>query len=286
MSRLFNVTVEAAFVALTVMVCLAGSAAAQVKPADPGSLPELSLYAGSKSCIECHAKFYQLWTTSRHGLAMQPYTPEFARANLTPQTKDLVIGKARYRADIGPQAGWVMETGPKGKKQKYPILHALGGKNVYYFLTPLERGRLQTLPVAYDVRTKQWFDTAASGVRHFGSRAPETPIHWQEWPYTFNTACFSCHVSQLSTNYDLKTDTYRTTWAEPGINCETCHGPSKQHNEVMQAAPKGQVPPDLKIISVKKFTHEQNNASCGSCHAKSSPLTAAFSARRPVLRPL
>jgi tetratricopeptide (TPR) repeat protein len=44
----------------------------------------------------------------------------------------------------------------------------------------------------------------------------------------------------------------------------------------MQAAPKGQVPPDLKIISVKKFTHEQHNASCGSCHAKTSPLTTVF----------
>ena len=239
-------------------------------------LPELSLYAGSKSCIECHAKFYQLWSTSRHGLAMRPYTPEFARTNLTLQTKDLVIGKYRYRADIGSKAGWVLETDPRGKKKKYPILHALGGKNVYYFLTPLERGRLQTLPVAYDVRTKQWFDTAASGVRHFGSGPAEEPIHWKEWPYTFNTACYNCHVSQLSTNYDLKTDTYRTTWAEPGINCETCHGPSKEHNEVMQATPKGQVPQDLKIISVKKFTHEQHNASCGSCHAKTSPLTTTF----------
>ena len=154
------------------MFCVAGLAEAQVKPADPGLLHELSLYAGSKSCIECHGKFYQLWSTSRHGLAMQPYTPEFARANLTPQTKDLVIGKYRYRADIGPKAGWVLETDPKGKKKKYPILHALGGKNVYYFLTPLERGRLQTLPVAYDVRSKQWFDTAASGVRHFDSSPP------------------------------------------------------------------------------------------------------------------
>ena len=27
----------------------------------------------------------------------------------------------------------------------------MGGKNVYYFLTALDRGRLQTLPVAYDV---------------------------------------------------------------------------------------------------------------------------------------
>jgi tetratricopeptide (TPR) repeat protein len=276
MSRLLSLTAGAALVAVTVTFWLPGLVEAHVNPADSTILPELSLYAGSKSCIECHGKFYQLWSTSRHGLAMQPYTLEFVRTNLTPQTKDLVIGKHRYRADIGPQAGWVLETDPKGKKKKYPILHALGGKNVYYFLTPLERGRLQTLPVAYDVRTKQWFDTAASGVRHIDSGPPEAPVHWKEWPYTFNTACFNCHVSQLSSNYDLATDSYRTTWAEAGINCEACHGPSKVHNKVMQAAPKGQVPPDLKIISIKKFTQEQHNASCGSCHAKASPLTTVF----------
>jgi tetratricopeptide (TPR) repeat protein len=272
----FRLHVAKALAVAAVMLCITSPAGSQVKQADQALPSGLSLYAGSKSCVECHGKFYQLWATSRHGLAMQPYTPEFARANLTPQTKDLVIGKYRYRADIGPQAGWVLETDPKGKKKKYPILHVLGGKNVYYFLTPLERGRLQTLPAAYDVHRRQWFDTAASGVRHFGSGPAEEPIHWKEWPYTFNTACFNCHVSQLSTNYDLKTDTYRTTWAEAGINCETCHGPSKEHNEVMQAAPKGQLPPDLKIVSVKKFTPEQNNAACGSCHAKVSPLTTTF----------
>ena len=36
------------------------------------------------------------------------------------------------------------------------------------------------------------------------------------------------------------------------------------------------MPPDLKIISVKKFTPEQHNAACGSCHAKVSPLTTVF----------
>jgi tetratricopeptide (TPR) repeat protein len=276
MYRLYRLTVRGALAVVAVMLYISGPVVSQEKPAAPGLPHELSLYAGSQSCIECHGKFYQLWAPSRHGLAMQPYTAAFARASLTSQTKALVIGKYRYRADIGPRAGWVMETGPKGKKKKYPILHVLGGKNVYYFLTPLARGRLQTLPVAYDVRTKQWFDTAASGVRHFGSGPAEEPINWKEWPYTFNTACFNCHVSQLSTNYDLATDTYRTTWAEPGINCETCHGPSKEHNQVMQAVPKGQVPSDLKIISVKKFTHAQHNASCGSCHAKMAPLTTAF----------
>ena len=276
MLRLFHLSVITALTALGVIFCPVDFTEAGAKPVKPAFPAEIFLYAGSKSCIECHGKFYRLWSTSRHGLAMQPYTSEFAQTNLTPPTRDLAIGKYRYRADIGPKAGWVLETDPKGKKRKYRILHALGGKNVYYFLTPLKRGRLQTLPVAYDVLTKQWFDTAASGVRHFGSRPPEEPINWKEWPYTFNTACYNCHVSQLRSNYDLKTDTYRTTWAEPGINCETCHGPSKEHNKVMQEAPKGQPPPDLKIISVKKFTNEQHNDSCGSCHAKMSPLTRVF----------
>lgn len=261
MSGIFSLTVGAVLTAVAAMFWLPDLVEAQLKPAGPAILPELSFYAGSKSCIECHGNFYQLWATSRHGLAMQPYTPDLARANLTPQAKDLIIGNYHYRADIGPQAGWLLETDPKGKRKKYPIRHALGGKNVYYFLAPLERGRLQTLPVAYDVLTKQWFDTAASGIRHFGSGPPEEPMNWKEWPYTFNTARFNCHVSQYSSNYDLATDTHRTTWAEAGINCETCYGPSKEHNEAMQAVPQGQVSPDLKIISVKKFTPKQHTAS-------------------------
>ena len=223
--------------------------------------------------MECHEKFYKLWSTSKHGLAMQPYTAEFARGQLTPQEGNVVIGRLKYRADL--TKGLVSETGPKGTKQ-YKIEQAMGGKNVYYFLTPFPRGRLQTLPVAYDVRSKQWFNTAASGVRHFPGTERDQPVSWKDPGYTFNTGCYNCHVSQLSSNYDLKTDTYKTTWAEPGINCETCHGPSAEHNRVMKETPKGQQPKDMKIISVKKFTPEQHNATCSGCHAKMSPITAAY----------
>ncbi len=121
-------------------------------------------------------------------------------------------------------------------------------------------------------------DMAASGVRHFpGDQRPEEPFNWKEWPYTFNTACYSCHVSQLSTNYDLKTDTYRTVWAEPGINCETCHGPSAEHNKIAREAPKGQPLSDPKIISTKTMTTEQRNHLCASCHAKTTAsLTTSY----------
>ena len=128
----------------------------------------------------------------------------------------------------------VLERSPEGEK-RYPIVQAMGGKNVFYFLTPLERGWLQVLPVAYDVRRREWFDTTASAMRHFGDRRDEA-LYWKERPLTFNTSCFGCHVSQLSKNYDLKSDSYHTTWAEPGINCETCHGPSAGHVAVVSRA--------------------------------------------------
>ncbi len=243
--------------------------------AEDKSLSRSKGFAGSVSCRECHERFYQLWSNSRHGLAMQPYNADFAKKNLTLQAKELKIGKTSYRADIAGETGWILEKGPKGQK-KYKIEHALGGKNVYYFLTPFQRGRLQTLPLAYDVKKKEWFDTAASGIRHFPGTERDQPVSWLDPGYTFNTSCYSCHVSQLTTNYDLKADTYGTTWAEPGINCETCHGPSEEHNRVLREAPKGTVPKDLKIIRTKPFTAEQHNASCSVCHAKMSPVTPTF----------
>ena len=88
-------------------------------------------YAGSSSCRQCHERFYKLWAPSHHGLAMQPYTAEFAKANLTPQAADIKTGKFKYRAEIEANRGWVREIGPEGEKT-YPMVHVLGGKNVFY----------------------------------------------------------------------------------------------------------------------------------------------------------
>ncbi len=242
-----------------------------VQSADPPS----NNYTGSVSCRKCHERFYRLWAPSHHGLAMQPFTAQLAQNKLSPQTKDVIIGDYRYRVEIVGKNGWVIERGPQGEK-KYPIDQVMGGKNVYYFLTTLDRGRLQTLPLAYDVNKGEWFDTAKSGIRHFPDRSDE-PVHWKDWQYTFNTACYGCHVSQVSTNYDLKTDTYHTVWKEPGINCETCHGPAGEHVRVCESAPPGTVPKDLKMIrGGRDFTKAQNNTACASCHAKGMVLTNSF----------
>jgi tetratricopeptide (TPR) repeat protein len=227
-------------------------------------------YVGSSSCQECHREFYRLWAPSHHGLAMQPYA--MARTDLLEQKAPLQIGTNAYLADVAK--GVVLERGADGER-RFALEQAMGGKNVYYFLTPLDRGRLQVLPVGYDVRRKEWFDVAGSAMRHFG-RQPDEPLHWTESPYTFNTACFSCHVSQLTNNYNLRTDTYQTSWSEPGINCETCHGPGVEHIRIARQTPKGRPLQDLKLAGLGNIPSEQMNSLCGACHARLYPLTGSF----------
>ena len=233
-----------------------------------------SRFAGSVSCRECHERFYQLWSKSFHGLAMQPYSSGFATGRINAQQKPITIGEYRYRADFALNS--VIEDGPDGQRH-YPIEHVMGGKDVYYFLTTLDKGRLQTLPVAYDVRQKEWYDTALSAVRHIpGQQGTTAPNNWKDVPYTFNTACRDCHVSQRSNQFDTKNKTFSTSWKEPGINCETCHGPSEGHNIALRATPKGEKPRDYKIIRTKTFTPAQHNDSCNSCHAKAAHLTSGY----------
>jgi hypothetical protein len=255
-----------------------GMAAWRALPRRPGSPPAHpdgpAAMAGSASCRRCHEAFYEKWSGSFHGLAMRPYTSVFAREHLRPQAASIVVRGRSYRAVTGTADDYVEETGPDGR-QRYRIAQVLGGKDVFYFLTQRQRGFLQTLPVAYDVRRQEWFSTTASAVRHIEGVTDEE-LPWTDRAYTFNTSCFACHVSQLSTNYDPTSDSYRTAWAEPGINCETCHGPAGQHVKLFETQAPGATVEDPRIVSIRRLTHEQRNDLCASCHAKASPLGTDF----------
>ena len=272
-SKLVAAAGALAALALAAVVFLPVRGAPPLPVPAPAAEPPAPL-AGSQSCRSCHAVFFQKWSTSFHGLAMQPHTGDFARDRLTPQDTPLAIGGRSYRAVVGTGGDHVEETGPEGRKT-HPIVQVLGGKNVCYFLTPLDRGLLQVLPVAYDMNRKEWFSTAGSAVRHFAGVTDEE-LDWTDRAYTFNTSCFSCHVSQLATNYEPATDTYRTVWAEPGVSCETCHGPAGEHVKAFEGLAPGVTPKDWKIVSVKQLSKEQRSDLCASCHAKASPLWTAF----------
>ncbi len=193
-------------------------------------------YVGSGSCRSCHERFYELWSTSHHGMAMQKFTSQLAKTEDIPSSQAIRIGNVSYKAEMDDKGGWIVESSTAGE-HRYPIELTLGGKNVFYFLTTLDHGYLQVLPLAYQVKDKKWMDATLSMTMHEGQMRGQ-PVDWRDRALTFNTSCYGCHVSQIDTNYDAATDSYHTTWREPGINCETCHGPAGTHVRVYEQAEK------------------------------------------------
>jgi Tfp pilus assembly protein PilF len=234
-------------------------------------------YIGSSKCLSCHERFYELWSTSHHGKAMQAFSAAFART-LEPMQEPLQIGESSFIVELNGAGGLLHHTGSAGEKTTYPILHALGGKNVYFFLVPLEKGKLQVAPLAYNVHSKIWYDSTGSMVRHFNNGIEDSPLEWTDRQLTFNTACHDCHISQLEKNYDPESDSYMTTWSEAGINCEVCHGPAEAHVKAAEEAlAKGE---ELKEVKLARFHKDldavQRDATCAPCHAKMNPLTGDF----------
>ncbi len=118
MMRKHGVTVllvAAAALAVGISICLLAECKAPSRPKG---------FAGSASCRKCHEKFYKLWSTSFHGLAMQPYTSDFARTKLTAHTGEIVINGFTYRAEISGSNGYVVEKGKTSSESKqYKIEH-------------------------------------------------------------------------------------------------------------------------------------------------------------------
>lgn len=238
---------------------------------------EVNEYAGSGSCIECHERFYELWSPSFHGKAMQPVDAAFVRENGLPASGPIAAEGLYYEMVTRDSAMLMIEKDGDKILNTFQIEWSLGGHNVFCFLTPLDKGKFQTIPLAYDMNRQTWFNYPESAIRHFmDEEMLDEALPWRDAMYTFNTGCYSCHVSQLSTNFNLESETYQTTWREAGINCETCHGPAGDHIEIFRNLKEGEKPAEVGLIVTTTFTQEQHNASCAPCHAKMNPITPSY----------
>lgn len=200
---------------------------------------------------------------------------------LAPMTEPMQIGKETFIVEFDEQGGTLKGTSPCGHEKIWRLRHSFGGRNVRYFLIPIENGKLQVAPLAYYVHQKKWYDATESMVREFMDSEPQDEaLHWTDRSLTFNTSCHDCHVSQLEKNYNPEDDSYTTTWKEQGINCETCHGPAEAHVKAAEeAAARGEElkSDDLKLLRFHEdLTQAQRDSTCGPCHAKGTVLTRDF----------
>ena len=118
---------------------------------------------------------------------------------------------------------------------------------------------LQCLDIAWDTRRKRWFHLYPDE-----KFAPDDPLYWTGRYQTWNLMCAECHSTNLRKNYNLKTDSYRTTWAEINVGCQACHGPGAEHVASATTKESGTPMPVRFGAGDSRFQVEQ----CAVCHSR------------------
>jgi len=224
-------------------------------------------FAGSLRCKECHQKEYDKWLNSNHDHAMEVANEKTVQADFNNATFKAHGVTSRFYRKGGKF--FVHTQGPEGKMGDFEVTHTFGWFPLQQYLVPFSGGRLQCLPIAWDVREKKWY--------HLYPKGPTDPKDWLYWTnagQNWNGMCAECHSTNLKKNYDIKTDTYKTTWSDIDVGCEACHGPGSRHVQWAEM-------PDMARPRVENFDLVVKTSGLGSrklvelcapCHSRRASL--------------
>ena len=187
-------------------------------------------FVGSSKCIECHKENYTKWHNSRHPKMIQDIKkdPSVVVADFTslPSDADFLLKDAVYT--VG------------GKfKQRYMIRHDINGSEDYIL------GNYQ-----WNVQTQKW-------------QKFKPWKYWYKDAYPHNNkelptsrACDGCHFSGFMSQEQR---------IEPGISCESCHGPASEHVK----------DPDSKLYLASLSDPVRQNEVCLQCHMRNRDIRLA-----------
>ncbi len=124
---------------------------------------------------------------------------------------------------------FVNTDGPDGHLRDYPVAFTFGLAPLQQYLIPFADGRLQALSIAWDTRAKnqggqRWFHLYPGQAIRAGDR-----LHWTGIDQNWNYQCADCHSTHLLKNFNAADNTFKTTWSDISVSCESCHGPGSQH---------------------------------------------------------
>ncbi len=267
--------------------------------------PASPAYVGAQRCGGCHAQATAAWRRSHHAQAMQEANASTVLGNFQEArfAKDHVVSSFYQKLD----KYHVRTDGPDGRLADYPIAYTFGVFPLQQYLVPFPNGRLRSLVLAWDSRTKQ---QGGQQLFHLypNQKMPHTdPLHWTGRNQTWNYMCAECHSTNLRKNYDLAKDTYATTWSEINVSCESCHGPGSHHVAWAQSREKNS--PALGdstkglIVQLKssrggwQFDESSNGTThwngqprtrieletCAPCHSRRHPIKSGHQVGEPFL---
>jgi len=177
---------------------------------------------------------------------------------------DLSFGQL-YRFSMQHNRPMVECENSYGERETFAVKYAFGNSPMQQYLIAFDDGRVQCLPVAWDVDRRRWFHLyPKERILH------DDVLFWTRPSQNWNYMCAGCHATNLHKNYDVSSNTYHTRWSEMGVGCQSCHGPGGLHVERMSIpgiAMIGNRATDMALPIFSQMSARDEVETCASCHA-------------------
>lgn len=259
----FRLAIASVLAALLAIVVSLGAAQAASQPN----------YVGAESCRSCHATQVEAWQDSHHGWALRLPTPGNVLGDFNDAKFEFKGITSRFFRKDGKY--FVDTDGADGKLQTFEIKYTVGVTPLQQYLVDTGQGRLQALDLAWDTVAKRWYHLYPNEDVSAGNG-----LHWTGPYKNWQARCAVCHQTDFNKNYSEKDASYRSTWKDMTVSCESCHGPGEAHAAWAKDRAKFDATAFLDIDALgfskpKGATKQEIEANmCGSCHSRREPLDA------------
>ncbi len=208
--------------------------------------PQNATYVGAAECKKCHEEIYEGWKSTMHPYKFQQVSP---KAVIGDFKKNNRLTSGDKTISMLEKAGeyFITVAGPDKKEHSYKIKYLIGGFWKQLYVTEFPNGELHILPAMWIVETQSW----------------QKSKYWSDTIYQYS--CSGCHNTGTQINYDKSKDTFKTTWADLGVACESCHGPGSKHLDAKEGDESGTIANPAKIPDPARAAMV-----CGSCHIRGS----------------
>ena len=196
---------------------------------------EKALFVGSEQCASCHQSQHQLWQQSHHRHAFSPANVDSVLGDFSSVAVNYTDGVATFeQQQLANKINYQIRlTGSVADPDDkiYPVVYTLGFFPLQQYIVETRPGNYQVFALAWDARKaeqggQRWMDLSASA-------SPDDPLNWRHYFQNWNSQCAACHTTGFSTNATVdpskKHPTFHSTWSEPAVSCESCHGPASGH---------------------------------------------------------
>ena len=230
-------------------------------------------WVDNAQCLSCHASQASQWQVSHHARAMAKPSADAIRADFgNTAFKHQGLNSKFFRKN---DRYLVRTDGADGKTADFEVAYAFGYAPLQQYLIELPGGRLQPLQIAWDVPRSRWFHLLPN------EKAPAGDVlHWTGRYQTANTMCISCHTTGFEKRYDAAADRFNSTWKEPNVSCQSCHGPGQRHVEwasrkadARAEGRAGEAQSKGLTVDLRGHTGKAEVELCSTCHSRRSELS-------------